>query len=741
MSRLLITTLALLTSLATPVLALESAPAVSTRATVSLVSETDEVFPGTPFRIGLRFRLAPGWHTYWRNPGDAGVAPELDLALAKGAVAGPIGWPAPQRLAEGPLMTYAYTGEVLLPLTITPAPSMQGPGMPAPGTPTAGTPAPGTLAPGTLAAEVGATTIAADARWLVCKQICVPEQAHFTLVLPAGVLPAGVLPTGVLPTGVLPAGDRPPVGLPAGAPRSGNTTLSPQAPLFAAADLRIPRPSPWPAHIAADGTFWVRGAELNAATVTDAWFIPATAGTILDAAPQSLSTGPGGLALSLKPGPAFKPAADLDGVLAVLDRSGRETDVTLSATPGAPPSELTIGLPEVLGFAFLGGLILNLMPCVFPVLAMKAVGVAAGVAHGRTRGHAVSYTAGVLLAFAALGGALLAARAAGVAAGWGFQFASPVFVAAMAWLLFGVGLNLSGVFEIGGRLAGAGQHLAARRGHIGSFFTGLLAVLVATPCTAPFMGVAIAAALAAPPAETIVVFLAMGLGLAAPYALFAAVPALGRLVPPPGRWMDRLREGLAFPMYGASAWLVWVISQEAGPAGVLGALAGVVLLGFAAWVVGLAQQQTGRTRRIAQSVAAAALLLALVLLSGISAAPPAASPAEADAEAYSATRLAALHAEGRPVFVNMTAAWCVTCLVNERVAIASTPVRDAFAARHVAYLKGDWTRQDGAITAFLREHGREGVPLYIYFPPGEQAPEVLPQILTGQTVLRAIGAG
>jgi thiol:disulfide interchange protein DsbD len=716
MSRLLITILALLTSLATQALALESTPAVSARATVSLISDTDAVSPGTPFRIGLRFRLAPGWHTYWRNPGDAGVAPELDLALPTGAVAGPLAWPAPQRLTEGPLMTYAYTGEVVLPLTITTRPRT-----PTPGTPATGTPAPGTSSPGD-----GATTIAADARWLVCKQICVPEQAHFTLVLPAADLPAVGLPAADLSAG------KPPAAHPA---------PSRQAPLFAATDRRIPRPSPWPAHIAADGTLWLHGAELNAAMVTDAWFIPATAGTIQDAAPQPLSTGPGGMTLSLKPGPGFKPAAGLDGVLAVLDRSGQETDVTLSATPGAPPPELTIALPEVLGFAFLGGLILNLMPCVFPVLAMKALGMAAGAAQGRMRGHAVSYTAGVLLAFAALGGVLLAARAAGVAAGWGFQFASPVFVAAMAWLLFGVGLNLSGVFEIGSRLAGAGQHLTARAGHSGSFFTGLLAVLVATPCTAPFMGIAIAAALAAPPAEAILVFLAMGLGLAAPYALFAAVPALGRLVPPPGRWMDRLRQGLAFPMYGASAWLVWVISQEAGPAGVLGTVAGLVLLGFAAWVVGLAQQETGRRRRFAQSVAVAALLLALAVLSGISAAPPAPSPAEADAEAYSAARLAALHAEGRPVFVNMTAAWCVTCLLNERVAIASTPVRDAFAARHVAYLKGDWTRQDPVITAFLREHGREGVPLYVYFPPGEQPPEVLPQILTEHIVLRAIGAG
>jgi thiol:disulfide interchange protein DsbD len=683
--RLLFVALAAFSLRAVPACALESTPFVSARDTVSLVSDTDAVSPGTSFRIGLRLRLAPGWHTYWQNPGDAGLPPSLDLTLPPGVKAGPIAWPAPRRVAEGALVTYAYTGDVLLPVTITPAAIT-----PAPGTPLSGS---------------GATDIVARARWLVCKEICVPEQARFTLNLPPGT-----------------------------------AAPSAQAPLFAAADRAIPRPSPWLAHIAPNGTLWVQGAELSGATVTDAWLIPATPGTIDDAAPQRLSTGAEGFTLSLKMGGAFKPTADLTGVLAVLDRSGQETDVALTATPGAPPPELTLPLREALGFAFLGGLILNLMPCVFPVLAMKALGLAAGAAHGRMRSHAVSYTAGVLLAFGALGGALLAARAAGSAAGWGFQFASPIFVAAMAWLLFGVGLNLSGVFEIGSRLAGAGQRYAAQGGHSGSFFTGLLAVLVATPCTAPFMGVAIAAALAAPPAETILVFLTMGLGLAAPYALFAAVPAVARLAPKPGRWMDRLRQGLAFPMYGASAWLVWVVSQEAGSAGVLGVVSGLVLLGFAAWMIGVAQEETGHARRLAQSVAVATLLAALAVLTGIDGMPPAAATTEAGSEPYTAARLAALRAEGRPVFVNMTAAWCVTCLVNERVAIATTPVREAFAAHHVAYLKGDWTRQDAAITAFLRAHGRDGVPLYMYFPPGDQPPTVLPQILTEQTVLHAIGA-
>ena len=337
---------------------------------------------------------------------------------------------------------------------------------------------------------------------------------------------------------------------------------------------------------------------------------------------------------------------------------------------------------------------------------------------------------------------MLGARAAGAAAGWGFQFQSPVFVAAMAWLLFAVGLNLSGVYQIGTGLTRTGQGLVARRGHLGSFFTGLLAVVVATPCTAPFMGVAIAAGLAAPPAVTMLVFLVMGLGLAAPYAVLAVLPALGRVAPRPGQWMETLRQALAFPMYAASAWLVWVISQEAGPSGVLGTAVGLVLLGFAAWVVGITQATADRGRRIGQSAAAAALLAALAVLSGIATAPAvtAGSVAEAGAEPFTPARLAALRSEGRPVFVNMTAAWCVTCLVNERVALGSEPVQRAFADHHVAYLKGDWTLQDPSITDYLRENGRDGVPLYVSYPPGGQ-PEVLPQILTANAVLTELDHG
>jgi thiol:disulfide interchange protein len=661
MKRLLTAVLMLLATI--PAHALESAPVSSKRAVATLVTDTDAMRPGTPFRVALRLRLAEGWHTYWKNPGDAGVPPDLTI---QGVTQSPIDWPTPRRVAEGPVMTYAYTGEVLLPVTVT--------------------------------ATTG--TIKAHAQWLVCKDICVPEEGDFSLTLPQGT-----------------------------------PGPSPQAALFAAHDRTVPRPSPWTARISSDGTLFVQGPELTTATVTDAWFIPDEPDHIQDDAAQPLSVRVGGFTLALKPTKAFDPAKGLPGVLSVRDRAGMQTDVLVNAEPGPSPAPAMPPLSQILVFAFLGGVILNLMPCVFPILAMKAVALARHAGTGRT--HAVSYTAGVLVTFIALAGALLVARAAGTAAGWGFQFSSPVFVAAMTWLLFGVGLNLSGVFQVGGSLAGAGSGLAERHGIAGSFFTGLLAVLVATPCTAPFMGVAIAAGLAAPPAVTVLVFAVMGLGLAAPYVALASMPGLARLMPRPGRWMEILKQALAFPMYGASAWLVWVISQEAGSNGILGTVSGLVLVGFAGWVFGATQTASAQPRRFGQAMATVAVLAALAVLSGITATPVGAAT-ESSAETFTPERLAALRSAGKPVFVNMTAAWCVTCLVNERVAISTSAVRQAFATDNVAYLKGDWTRQDPAITAFLQQNGRDGVPLYVFFPAGGGAPEILPQILTESEVLAVL---
>jgi thiol:disulfide interchange protein/DsbC/DsbD-like thiol-disulfide interchange protein len=631
------------------------------------------VTPGGRVRIALRLRLADGWHTYWRNPGEAGVPVELTASLSPGATAGPIEWPTPGRILEGDITTYGYSGDVVLPMSVT-------------------------LAPG-VASVSGDLT----AHWLVCKDICVPEEASFHIDLP-----------------------------------SGTAGPSSQMPLFQLHDQAVPRASPWVVTIAPDGTLFVRGAELSAAAVIDAWFIPDTPGQIVDNAVQLLSVRDGGFTIGLRLAKGFNPESGLSGVLSVRDRGLSQADVAVTAQPGIAPMP-AIALPRALAFAFLGGIILNLMPCVFPILAMKAVGFAAGLAHGKARAHAISYTCGVVASFICIAAALLAARSAGVAAGWGFQFASPVFVMAMAWLLFAVGLNLSGVYRVGGALVGMGDNLASRRGHWGSFFTGTLAVLVATPCTAPFMAVAIASGLAAPPVITMLIFLVMGLGLAAPYLVLSAIPGLALVMPRPGPWMDVFRQILAFPMYGAAVWLLWVVSQEAGASGVLGTATGFVLLGFAGWSLGVTQDSCGTGRRIGWTAAGVAASLALAVLAGIGVAPTAPVAEQREIEAFTPGRLAALRAEGRPVFVNLTAAWCVTCLLNEHVAISNDAVQSVFASKHIAYLKGDWTRQDPAITEFLREQGRAGVPLYLYYAPHAASAEVLPQILTETTVLNAVG--
>jgi thiol:disulfide interchange protein/DsbC/DsbD-like thiol-disulfide interchange protein len=679
--------------------ALESAPITTPHAAVALASDVAAVEPGKPFRVGLHFKIAKGWHIYWINPGAAGEPPQLDLSLPDGAKASDIAWPTPERALEGPVMTYAYFNEVLLPVAVSPP------------------------------AAISNFPIKAKASWLICEKICVPEQGELSLDLPIGA-----------------------------------ASPSAEAPLFAAADARIPRPSPYVAEISSDGVLTVSGAGLSPESVHEAWFLPSAWGAIDDLAPQKLTVESARLSLALKPGQTFDPKATLTGVLAVKDAAGGERDLTIAAAP--QPADATsagglapqrsegasaaaaaaddLGVFATLAFAFIGGLILNLMPCVFPILAMKAMSVAqlGGRRHAAVRAHAASYTLGVLVAFAGLACLLLALRAAGAAAGWGFQFQSPAFVAATAWLLFAVGLNLSGVFEIGGGWIGAGEGLTRLGGPIGSFFTGLLAVVVATPCTAPFMGAAVAAAASAAPAMTLLIFLVMGLGLAAPYGLFALAPALANALPRPGGWTLILRQALAFPMYGAAVWLVWVVGQQTGADGVLMVLIGALLIGFAVWIVGVARDHEGRGRAIGAGFAAAAALAVLAALDIVGVAPgrPAATAsATENATAYSASRLAALRAEGRPVFLNMTAAWCVTCLVNERVALSSEAVRQAFAKRNVAYLKGDWTRADPGISQFLREHGRDGVPLYVLYPPNGEAPVILPQILTANAVLDELG--
>jgi len=650
--------------LATPLAAraAESNSFVSPRDTVTLLSDSNAATGDQTYHLGLRFELAEGWHIYHRNPGDAGLAAELDWSLPAGATIGETEWPAPQKLTEGSLVTYGYTGTAML-----------------------------------VVAAKGPGEIKLHANWLVCRDICVPEESDFSLNIHAG-----------------------------------KPAPSAQAKLFVEAQTHRPIAAPFNARISDSGVLAVTGEGLSAASVREAWFVPDNNDVILASGGQSLSALPEGFSLSLTPGSAFKAKQNLSGVLTIIDAGGQHSALAITATPGEVAA--ATGLPRALLFALLGGLLLNLMPCVFPVLAMKAMAIVrlSGSVQGAARREAFAYSAGVVASFTAIGGLVLALRRLGHAVGWGFQFQSPWFVAAMAWLLFAVGLNLSGVFSVSGRFGGVGQSLTLRTGSPGSFFAGVLAVLVATPCTAPFMSVALAAALTASTAGTLALFFALGIGLAAPALLLAVFPNAAHALPRPGRWMEITKQALAFPVYAASAWLVWVLATQAGNQGVLVGLTGVVLVGLSGWLVGLGGTAGPRLA-----------VLTLLVLGGVALSMPLSSAgpvAASKGDQFSTQKLAELRAAHRPVLIDMTAAWCVTCLVNERVALRNDRVVAAMAQQNVAMLVGDWTRQDPEISAYLQSQGRDGVPLYVYYP-AKGEPDVLPQILTPDIVLAALQSG
>ena len=352
----------------------------------------------------------------------------------------------------------------------------------------------------------------------------------------------------------------------------------------------------------------------------------------------------------------------------------------------------------------------------------------------------LAYAAGVLVSFGIVAGALIVLRAAGAEIGWGFQLQSPLVVGLLAYLLFAMGLSLSGVAEFGAGLAGIGQRFAGRGGLAGAFATGVLATVVATPCTAPFMGAALGFALIAPAPLAMAIFIALGIGLASPLALASLVPAIARLLPRPGTWMAIFKQLLAFPLYGTVAWLIWVLIQEVGPEGALPALLGLVFVGFAVWVYGVTRLARPAARRLGAGLAAAGIAAALIVAATASpagAVSRAAAKSGVPYETFSSARLGALTAEHRPAFVNLTAAWCITCLINERATLDSATVRRAFAEHRIVALKGDWTRQDPEITAFLQKFGRSGVPLYLFYS-ASGTPTVLPQILTEAAVLSAL---
>jgi thiol:disulfide interchange protein DsbD len=658
-----------------------------------LLSEAAAIAPGETLWVDLHLDIAQGWHTYWRNPGDSGLPTRIDWTLPPGFAAGDIAWPVPERFVQGTIGNYGYSDAVDLLVPIT---------------------APTTLAPG------AAATITANASWLVCSDICIPGEAKLTLDLPVGRAPGAA---------------------------------GPGAAAIAAARDRLPKPAGFATRFAAAGSelrLFIPDTAFAGVDRADASFFPFEA-NVVDAAAAPRQERRGGdveLVLAKASGPTAKLPGKLGGVLALRGAGGIERAYTVSAPVGPAPAgdndgTAAIGWWQALLLAFVGGAILNLMPCVFPVLSLKLLGLASSVHRAEERRHAAAYAAGVVLSFAALGGLLLALRSGGAAIGWGFQLQSPAVVGLLAYLLFAMGLSLSGVAEFGAGMSGIGGRFADRSGLAGAFATGVLATAVATPCTAPFMGAALGFALVAPAPIALAVFVALGCGLAAPMVLAAAIPGLARLLPRPGGWMAWFKQLLAFPLYGTVAWLIWVLTQEVSPGGTFLALLGLVVIGFAVWIYGRTRFAAPAGRRVGNGLAASGVAAALLVAVTLAPAGPAPEGTAARTGGlgylpFSATRLAGLAAEHRPVFVNLTAAWCITCLVNERTALDSAAVRGAFAGRGIVALKGDWTRQDPDITRFLQKFGRSGVPLYLLYDKAG-SPTVLPQFLTEASVLSALG--
>ncbi|QHI97876.1 DUF255 domain-containing protein [Xylophilus rhododendri] len=678
-----------------------------------LVAHAPEgVVAGGQFQAGLRITHQPHWHTYWLNPGDSGLATQLAWSLPDGLAAGPVAWPLPQRIPVGPLANYGYENTVLLPVTVQ-------------------------VAPG-FAAAPGQTSVrlSLHAQWLVCQQECVPEEGDFSLELPmhsataadgADFAAAQAAQPRALASGLTATVDGNSLkldgtGLPP-ALQGRTLELFPETPEITAP--AAPLQQRW------SGEHWTAEAALAAQRSESPALLPVVIAAT-DAAGQRQ-----GWRIEMPVAGPWPTAAKPVPVSAALQSALADNAAAAPVAAQAAPMATWLA---ALGAALLGGLLLNLMPCVFPVLAVKLLGFARhGAAPRQQRIAGLAYASGVVLSFLVLGALVLGLRAAGEQLGWGFQLQSPVVVAALAALFTVLGLNLAGVFEFGMWAPRGLAGMALRHPAADAFLSGVLAVAIASPCTAPFMGASLGLALGLPTAQALPVFAALGLGMALPYLGAAWVPAVARLLPRPGAWMDMFRRLMAFPMFATVAWLVWVLGQQSGIDGA-GALLLLLVAGSAClWALAL----RGRARAWLGG-ATALLLIGLLTAVGpraVSALPPQQAAADAAArwQPWSEDKVRSLLAEGRPVFVDFTASWCVTCQVNERSTLADDGVLQALDGKRVALLRADWTRQDPAITRALRALGRSGVPVYVLHAPG-RPPQVLTELLSRDEVKAALAA-
>ena len=647
------------------------AASAQNHARVQLVAESRAAPPGGTVTLAFVIRPERGWHGYWINPGDAGAEPRVRWRLPDGWSAGPLQYPVPHRLIALGLMNYVFEGDHALLVTLRVPP----------------------------AAEPG-VTVPVDARldYLVCTlELCVPETANLSIELDTV------------------AGGR-------------------RDAAFDGYRRALPRP------LGGEGRFEIRGDRLRLAVplpanvgVDDPYFFAATLEAVDHSAPQSVSRNGDLLIVETAAGAGAASLPALAGVLEIgrgvgLAFTARRGDVPAPGVAVTPAAAAEMGGSAILMAllaALAGGLLLNVMPCVFPILSLKALSLArAGETESGARREALAYAAGVIATCLALGGLLLALRAGGTMVGWAFQLQDPRVILLLLLLVTAISLNLAGLFQLPALAGGDG---AARSGGTsGAFFTGILAAFVATPCTGPFLGFALGAALVLPAWAAVAVFAGLGLGLALPFLALGFIPWLRRLLPRPGPWMERFQRILSVPMFLTALGLAWVLGRQSGVDGMALGLGAALLLGLGLWWLG--RRQSGGEIWAPLILIALAVVAALPFVRTVEPAP-AAPMSRLGAEPFSETRLAQLRAEGVPVFVYFTADWCLTCKVNERAALEQAEVVEAFGARGIRVLAGDWTRGDAEIGRFLERHGRSGVPLYLYYAPGRDA-EILPQVLT-----------
>ena len=705
----------------------QAAPVKTDHTQAELLAEVSSVQPGQPFTIGLSLTPDPGWHTYWINPGDAGKPAQLRWDAPEELRFGNLKFPAPGFVPFMGLMSYGYNEPTLLLVDVT------------------------------QTAPVAGRTLVINARatWLVCDdKLCIPERANLALEIP--IAGEGSAAAGVEDWRVA---------------------------AFAEARARLPQPAGWPAafHESDGELVFEMATPLSLASAASLYLFPEAQGMIDHTASQQIEVWSDRIRVAVPTGPRVARYDDTGLVLSMAmngaprqafslsaqrteDLAGHSADALMSlivapggdaaaggggyasgggngSSPGLQPDGggfSGAAFWQAVAFAILGGLILNLMPCVLPILSLKALGVAqmAGDRPAAARRSGLQYLAGVLVSFLVFAALIIALRQAGEVVGWAFHMQNPLIVGILALVMVAVGLNLLGVFEIS---AGAGALGGkASSGKAGEFFTGVLAVLVATPCTAPFMAPALGYAILNPPAVTVGVFLALGAGFALPYCFVAFLPGARRLLPRPGAWMVSFRQALAFPMLATAIWLYWVLGNQAGVNALTLAL--ISALALALWAFGwkrMAGERISRSWRTASVAGLVVVAFSLWMLPRIAVAPGSGSSEEGEI-AYSELALEALREEQQPVFAYFTADWCITCKVNEGVALESDAVKDYFARENIQVMVGDWTNEDPEITRVLQRHGRAGVPLYLYFKSGAAEPVVLPQLLTPDLVIETI---